>query len=351
MVYAPILIRGAEGKWLKAEQVEFADEQALQNLLFMSPELIERTTAGPLVFAKESAITSACFADLVGVASNGEILLIETKLARNPEIRRKVIGQILEYAAFLWQMDFGSFDNFFIKSNGKTAFESLAHFEPDIDKELFRATVQENLQAGRFVLLIAVDEITHELDKILSYLSNRGAALQLEALAVRIYRKGETQILVPKRYGGRQNVAPQNQASPRKLTVEQIIANAQDEHTRSLLMLIVERWQGNGLYVDPGSVGISCKASINGKTASMFWASPTESGLQPNFVALDQIGISQELRSSLRKRVGNLSGFPSEKCDKQSYVTVKFSAITPQVIEAFLETMIGVVEEARKELL
>jgi hypothetical protein len=49
-----ILVRNGSAKWEKTSETRFADEVELQNLLYESPELIEREDDGPIVFTKES---------------------------------------------------------------------------------------------------------------------------------------------------------------------------------------------------------------------------------------------------------------------------------------------------------
>lgn len=61
--------------------------------------------------AKPMAVTRARvpgsgFTDLLAFTADGDIVRVECKLEANTEIKRKVIGQILEYAAFLWQMSY-----------------------------------------------------------------------------------------------------------------------------------------------------------------------------------------------------------------------------------------------------
>src|SRR5690348_8988302 len=110
-----IVIRKQGEKWEKAEKVIFADEAQLQKMLYDSPELIPtRVENQSAVFTREAGLPGSGFTDLIGVDAQGNILLVETKLARNGEIRRKVIGQVLEYAAYLWGMQFEDFDNFFV---------------------------------------------------------------------------------------------------------------------------------------------------------------------------------------------------------------------------------------------
>jgi urease gamma subunit len=91
-------------------------------------------------------------------------MIIETKLARNGEIRRKVIGQVLEYAAHLWGMSFEEFDDFFLKREGKSLLDLLSEKSSVIEKDKVRQTVEENLASGKFQLIIAVDRINPELE-------------------------------------------------------------------------------------------------------------------------------------------------------------------------------------------
>src|SRR5207302_5778340 len=108
------------------------------------------------------------FTDLVGVDAQGGMLVVETKLARNGEIRRKVIGQVLEYAAYLWGMSFDDFDALFLNRENKSLLELLWQKDATIDKDQVRQAVGENLASGKFQLIIAVDAINPELEKIIA---------------------------------------------------------------------------------------------------------------------------------------------------------------------------------------
>ena len=95
-------------KWEKVGEQEFANESVLQDILYKSPEIIPIEKLGenikePKVFIKEAGLEGSGFADLIGIDESGGITIIECKLANNADIRRKVIGQLLEYAAYLWQ--------------------------------------------------------------------------------------------------------------------------------------------------------------------------------------------------------------------------------------------------------
>jgi hypothetical protein len=78
-------------------------EKELQELLAESPSLIPaddiRDGFSPLVVAvREFGLPGSGNTDLLAFSSAGEITIVECKLAANAEIKRTVIGQILEYA-------------------------------------------------------------------------------------------------------------------------------------------------------------------------------------------------------------------------------------------------------------
>ena len=77
-------------------------EDWLQDFLFTYPDTIPFRDFDPalgsvLPVCREMS-TPAGFVDLVCVTTAGKLVLIETKLFRNPEARREVVSQILDYA-------------------------------------------------------------------------------------------------------------------------------------------------------------------------------------------------------------------------------------------------------------
>jgi len=149
-----IVVRSQGGKWQKATKVEFAAEAQLQKLLYDSPELIPTSYEEdqPAVFIREAGLPGSGYTDLLGVDERGNILVVETKLARNDEVRRKVIGQVLEYAAYLWQMSFEEFDSLFMKREGSSVLDLLEGRNHGIVREEVRNSIAHNLSSGAFQL-------------------------------------------------------------------------------------------------------------------------------------------------------------------------------------------------------
>lgn len=96
-----ILIRGNSNKgWKLAESVKAKAESELQKLI-ESPSLVDvseiRGGTSPLIFSiGEFGLPGSGYSDIIGFTPEGNIAIIECKLATNQEIKRKVIGQILE---------------------------------------------------------------------------------------------------------------------------------------------------------------------------------------------------------------------------------------------------------------
>ncbi|MFY9532141.1 MAG: hypothetical protein WAR24_24825, partial [Candidatus Acidiferrales bacterium] len=173
-----VLVKGKGGEWQEAKILRYSDERDLQTMLYSSPQLIP--VQGELtkrrIFIDEAGLPGSGSSDLIGVDNDGEIYLVECKLATNPEIRREVIGQILEYAYFLWEMSYEDFDRLFVKRKGKTLKELLTESVAEgWEFEAFRKAATENLKTGKFHLIIAVDEMNEQLGEIIAFLGKRGA--------------------------------------------------------------------------------------------------------------------------------------------------------------------------------
>ena len=104
----------------------------------------------PLVFAvSEFGLPGSGSTDVLAFSAQGDIAIVECKLAANPEIKRKVIGQILEYAAYLWKMNYEQVDNRIQQMKGKSLAELVAEsIAGGWDEELFRDGIRETLDKG-----------------------------------------------------------------------------------------------------------------------------------------------------------------------------------------------------------
>ncbi len=190
------------GGWHAPKTTAYTNEDELQRLVAETPTLLPGVGDGPIAVAREVPLGSAGYVDILIVEASGEITLVECKLRANPEIRRQVVGQALAYAAAVWQSDYGELDDAFVSRAGRPLASLVAEGETDWDEEEFRETVARNLSEGSLRLVIAVDEITDELKRTVTFLNRHTtSALRLLALELRRAADDGVEVLILESYG------------------------------------------------------------------------------------------------------------------------------------------------------
>ena len=180
----PVLVRDGEARPLSRVPFDERtfDELALQRLLFAHPTLIpvgdiEPIFDGLLPLARELPVGGG-FLDLVFMNGEGYLTLVETKLWRNPEARRTVVAQIIDYASHLstWTYDELRQAVLASRNNDAVAFSDplvdLARKgDDDVDEREFVDRMNRNLRLGRFVLLIVGDGIHEGVEQMADFLN------------------------------------------------------------------------------------------------------------------------------------------------------------------------------------
>jgi len=127
-------------------------ESWFRDAIFREPELvIAPCRAGGLV--RESEIWMPWYSefplagtgrvDVMLISSSGRIGIVETKLSYNPEQRREVVAQVLEYSLALQEIDPLEFEGTFPSEEASPTYEDFA----------------EKLGAGEFLLIVAGDDL------------------------------------------------------------------------------------------------------------------------------------------------------------------------------------------------
>ena len=113
-----------------------------------------------------------------------------------------MVGQALAYAASVWQMPYEEFDEAFARRAGKPLAAALDESVADWDEEHFRQAVASNLEDGALRPVIAVDEITDELKRIVTFVNQHTtSAVELLAIELRRVADADVEILLPQTYG------------------------------------------------------------------------------------------------------------------------------------------------------
>ena len=197
-----LIRRVGSGSWHTPQTTAYTNEAELRDLLAETPSLLPGIDERPTAAGTEMPLSGTGQADVVIVDASGDITVVECKLAANPEIRRRVVGQLLAYSSAIWQMSFEEFDDAFRRSQAKRSLFDALVCGNDLDEREFRAAVDDNLQNGSMRLIIATDEITDELKRIVSYL-NSHTTTHVEFLALEMRRAVDeaVEVLLPAIYG------------------------------------------------------------------------------------------------------------------------------------------------------
>ena len=162
------------------------NEDWLQELLFRSPEVlpigeIDAAFAPAIPLCRELP-TGAGPIDLAYVSESGRLTLVECKLWRNPEARREVVAQILDYAKEINRWSYEDLEGAVRRArragrDGSSLFDLARTQNEMLDEAVFVDDVTRNLVDGRFLLLVVGDGIREGVERIAEHL-RRFAGIQ-----------------------------------------------------------------------------------------------------------------------------------------------------------------------------
>ncbi|MDG1417576.1 MAG: hypothetical protein P8P99_07240 [Maricaulis sp.] len=152
------------------------DEKFVQDLLHDHPDLLPMVEIEPdyrpVISVCRELGTDAGFIDNLFVTPSGGIILAECKLMKNPQMRREVIAQTLDYTASLQRMGLQELEAAISKTtNGSiTSLWSLVSKVTDLDENEFNDAVTRNLRRGRILGVIVGEGMREETERLVESL-------------------------------------------------------------------------------------------------------------------------------------------------------------------------------------
>lgn len=203
----------------------FDSEDVLQETLADNPELLageEMTPSAPRNWAlitremdvpDDTERSSRWSADHLFIDQDAIPTIVEVKRSQDTRIRRKVAGQMLDYAAHArnyWSAD--DLQEEFEQTheeNVEAMYERLGVSQSSeqadgIDGQSpgeFWEEVESNLRSSNLRLLFVADEVPHELQEIVEYLNEQMRDTEVFAIQVSRYEGGTEAAYVPSLYG------------------------------------------------------------------------------------------------------------------------------------------------------
>ena len=185
----------------------FQDEAALHRLIHQNPHLLPLVGSLRLMILGSEVQLGNGYADILAVEPSGRPTIIEVKLASNREARREVVSQVLVYAAFLRGMNVegleqGPLRRALADAGHGSILEAVKAQDQEgaVDSATFTTSLQEYLDQGNFRLVLVLDEISAELERIVAYLDAITVqALTIDLITLNIYEVNDAQVALPQR--------------------------------------------------------------------------------------------------------------------------------------------------------
>jgi len=189
---------------LKLTKIDLKDDAAfkysedwLQETIFNYPELLPINEIDPVFgtlypVCRELMINGKRLDNLY-INDKGMLTQVECKLWRNPESRRTVVGQILDYAQEFSRMRYEDLATLIKDNAKKTLFELVSAKTDNLSEPTFIDAVAHNLKIGRFLLLIVGDGIQKDTENISEFLQKHAHLnFTFGLVELRLYKIGES---------------------------------------------------------------------------------------------------------------------------------------------------------------
>ena len=313
-----IYTRDEQGRLEPLEGESFEKEDELQALIAEHLELLDGRQMRPkdplrwILIAREQGIAESADAaarwavDHLLADQDAVPTLVEVKRGRNPEIRRTIVGQMLEYAAHAartWTAD--TLRRAFEESTNDPSTELGKLLQPAGDEEpdadAFWEQVATNLAAARLRLLFVADDIPDELARVVGFLNAQMPGIEVLAVEIKQFKGDSRQTLVP-RVIGRTAASPRSPAGhgARRLKLDrESFLNAFDssEH-RSVAVRLLDVAGKSGAVLDWGSNGVCIRTPYSGwkKPVGVAWLFPPSVRGVVNWRGLTDVSLGTTVR-------------------------------------------------------
>lgn len=278
-----IYTRDEHGRLEPLEEQPFSTEDDLQALIAEHPELLDGEQIRPgdprrwLLITREQGIPEVPGSgdrwslDHLIVDQDAVPTLAEVKRGSNSEIRRTIVGQVLEYAAhasLTWSAE----------ELRRTFEESATHrgFDPqellaellqtggDPDADGFWNMVATNMAARRMRLLFVADEIPDPLERVVEFLNEQMPNIEVLAVEIKQFLGGQSQTLVPRVIGRTANAASSGSVGRRRgLNREAFLDACGGEEERRVAVQLLDAAESAGGRLEWGSRGVSIRGSCS----------------------------------------------------------------------------------------
>ena len=276
----------------------FAEEKILQELVAERPELLPCEQMSPddprrwILIKQEQGIPDSeggsirWSLDLLLIDQDAIPTLVEVKRSSNSEIRRTIVGQILDYAAHAQhtlEVDDirRDFEGSCTRAGQNPDDVLVKRLQPngDLDVEEFWQQVEENLEEARMRLLFVADGIPDELARVAEFLNERMPSVQVFAVEVKQFtgptgRKFVSRVVDRAAVASAQApISPRTSGQSRRRSHDEILAQMPSPEVEAAArrLLDVARTHNAQFSRGANNVGIRARSPALGESQTVAW--------------------------------------------------------------------------------
>ena len=292
-----IFVMDGNGNLEAMNEEAFSTEDALQELIANHPELLAGEQMRPdnprrwILITREKGIAETVDTghrwsiDHVYIDQDAVPTLVEAKRGSNTEIRRTIVGQLLEYAAhstLTWGVE--ELRSIFERLNPDhvALISQLLDTNEEVDEDVFWSDVETNLNARNLRLLFVADEIPDSLARTVEFLNAQMPRIEVLAVEIKQFKGKTNRTLVPNVIG--RTAKPSVSSSPRRpsrrLTRYQFLLQFDDVQVRNATeqLLNVANSAGASTYLGTRGVSIRARCPLHDQDITVAWIFPPSLG-------------------------------------------------------------------------
>ncbi len=206
VVKSPVIV-DKKGKPNYPEIERIPSEKWLQDFLPLCPDVlpvadIDSNYADLTYVCNEASIKTSKkgtgHVDVIFISKSGRLVLVETKLHRNPESCREVLGQILDYAANIrasdW--DYSTLNDLYGKNDLYSDMQKK--FKDLPDEDTFIQNVNRYIKQAEFLMMIVGDTIRPTVENIAAFVNSPiDMKYKLALCEIKTYKMGDKYLVIP----------------------------------------------------------------------------------------------------------------------------------------------------------
>lgn len=207
IIKSPVIV-DKNGKPSFPDTKRIPSEKWLQDFLPLCPDIlpvadIDSNFSDLMYLCSEAAIKTSKKGkgrvDVIYISKSGRLVLVETKLHRNPESSREVLGQILDYAANIrasgW--DYSVINDLYGKSD---LYKDMCNKFKDLpDRETFIENVNRYIRQADFLMVIVGDTISDTVENLVAFVDSPiDMKYKLALCEIKTYKMGDKYLVVPR---------------------------------------------------------------------------------------------------------------------------------------------------------